>query len=45
MLRMLNSIIEDIRKDDEMRTIMPTGNGRTFSAGTDISGEVPQTAR
>jgi enoyl-CoA hydratase/carnithine racemase len=45
MLRMLNSIIEDIRRDDEVRAVILSGNGRTFSAGTDISGEVPQTAR
>jgi len=45
MLHRLSPIIEDIREDDEMRTIIPTGNGRTLSAGTDISGEVPQTAR
>lgn len=44
MLRRINSIIEDIKKDDKVRAVILTGNGRTFSAGTDISGEVPQTA-
>jgi enoyl-CoA hydratase/carnithine racemase len=44
MLHRLNSIIEDIKKDDTVRAVILTGNGRTFSAGTDISGEVPQTA-
>jgi len=44
MLHRLDSIIEDIKKDDQVRAVILTGNGRTFSAGTDISGEVPQTA-
>jgi enoyl-CoA hydratase/carnithine racemase len=44
MLHRLNSIIEDIKKDNTVRAVILTGNGRTFSAGTDISGEVPQTA-
>jgi 2-(1,2-epoxy-1,2-dihydrophenyl)acetyl-CoA isomerase len=44
MLRRINSIIEDVKKDDMVRAVILTGNGRAFSAGTDISGEVPQTA-
>jgi len=44
MLHRLNSIIEEIKKDDKVRAVILTGIGRTFSAGTDISGEVPQTA-
>jgi enoyl-CoA hydratase/carnithine racemase len=44
MLRRINSIIEDIKKDDKVRAVILTGNGRAFSAGTDISGKVPQTA-
>jgi enoyl-CoA hydratase/carnithine racemase len=44
MLHRINSIIEDIKKDDKVRAIILTGNGKAFSAGTDISGEVPQTA-
>jgi enoyl-CoA hydratase/carnithine racemase len=44
MLFRINSIIEDIKKDDTVRAVILTGNGRAFSAGTDISGEVPQTA-
>jgi enoyl-CoA hydratase/carnithine racemase len=44
MLFRINSIIEDIKKDDKVRAVILTGNGNTFSAGTDISGEVPQTA-
>jgi hypothetical protein len=44
MLGSINSIIVDIEKDDEIRAVMLTGVGRTFSVGTDISGEVPQTA-
>src|SRR4030042_2152309 len=44
MLHRLNSIIEDIKRDDKVRAVILTGVGRTFSAGTDISGEVPQTA-
>ena len=43
MLRRLHSIIEDIKRDDEVRVVIVTGNGRAFSAGTDISDEVPQT--
>ena len=44
MLHRINSIIEDIKKDDEVRAVILTGNGKAFSAGTDISGEVPQIA-
>lgn len=44
MLHRINSIIEDIEKDDRVRAVILTGTGSTFSAGTDISGEVPQTA-
>ena len=44
MLHRINSIIEDIRKSDKVRAVILTGNGKAFSAGTDISGAVPQTA-
>jgi enoyl-CoA hydratase/carnithine racemase len=44
MLHRINSIIEDVKKDDKVRAVILTGSGSTFSAGTDISGEVPQTA-
>jgi enoyl-CoA hydratase/carnithine racemase len=44
MLHRINSIIEDIKKDDTVRAVILTGNGSAFSAGTDISSEVPQTA-
>jgi 2-(1,2-epoxy-1,2-dihydrophenyl)acetyl-CoA isomerase len=44
MLRRLNTIIEDIKQDDQVRAVILTGAGHTFSAGTDISGEVLQTA-
>jgi enoyl-CoA hydratase/carnithine racemase len=44
MLGSINSIIEDIKKDDEVRAVILTGVSHAFSAGTDISGEVPQTA-
>lgn len=44
MLHRINSIIEDIKRDDTVRAVILTGSGRTFSAGTDISSEVPQTA-
>ena len=43
MLGRLHSIIEDIKKDDEVRVVILTGNGRAFSAGTDISDDVPET--
>jgi len=41
MLRRLGELIEEIKKDDEVRVMILTGMGRVFSAGTDISGEVP----
>ena len=41
MLRLLNSIIEDIRRNDEVITIMVTGNDRTPEQ--DISAEASQT--
>jgi enoyl-CoA hydratase/carnithine racemase len=44
MLSRINSIIEDVKKDDKVRAVILTGTGRAFSAGTDISSEVPQTA-
>lgn len=44
MLHRINSIIEDIKKDDKVRAVILTGKGKVFSAGTDMSGEVPQTA-
>jgi enoyl-CoA hydratase/carnithine racemase len=44
MLHRINSIIEDIKKDDTVKAVILTGNGSAFSAGTDISSEVPQTA-
>lgn len=38
----LNSISEEIKKDEEVRVAILTGSGRAFSAGTDISsGEWP----
>jgi len=44
MLSRINSIIKDVKRDDKVRAVILTGNGRAFSAGTDISSEVPQTA-
>jgi enoyl-CoA hydratase/carnithine racemase len=44
MLHRLHSIIEEIRRDDNVRVAILTGNGRAFCAGTDISGEVPISA-
>jgi len=41
MLRKLGELIEEVKKDDEVRVMILTGMGRVFSAGTDISGEVP----
>jgi enoyl-CoA hydratase/carnithine racemase len=41
MLRRLGELIEEIKKDDEVRVMILTGMGRAFSAGTDISGDVP----
>ena len=41
MLRRMMELIEEIKKDDEVRVMILTGTGRAFSAGTDISGDVP----
>jgi enoyl-CoA hydratase/carnithine racemase len=41
MLRRLGSITKEIRNDEGVRVVILTGNGRTFSAGTDITGKVP----
>jgi len=41
MLRRLGELIEEVKKDDEVRVVILTGMGRAFSAGTDISGYVP----
>ena len=44
MLQRLHSIIEEIRRDDNVRVVIMTGTGRAFCAGTDITGEVPISA-
>src|SRR4030042_5030029 len=44
MHQRLYSIIEEIRRDDSVRVAILTGTGRAFSAGTDITGEVPISA-
>jgi 2-(1,2-epoxy-1,2-dihydrophenyl)acetyl-CoA isomerase len=44
MHQRLHSIIEEIRRDDSVRVAILTGTGRAFSAGTDITGEVPISA-
>lgn len=44
MNRRLRLIIEDIKKNDKVRSVILTGNGRAFSAGTNISDDVPLTA-
>jgi enoyl-CoA hydratase/carnithine racemase len=44
MLQRLHGIIEEIRRDDGIRVVILTGNGRAFCAGTDISDSVPLTA-
>jgi len=44
MLHRLHSIIEEIRRDDNVRVVILTGTGRAFCAGTDITGEVPISA-
>ena len=37
MNQRMPSIVEDISKDEEVRALILTGNGRAFCAGTDIS--------
>jgi enoyl-CoA hydratase/carnithine racemase len=44
MLQRLYSIVEEIRRDDNVRVVILTGNGRTFCAGTDVTGQVPEEA-
>ena len=44
MLQRLHTIIEEIKKDDGIRVVILTGNGRAFCAGTDITDSVPLTA-
>jgi enoyl-CoA hydratase/carnithine racemase len=41
MLRRLVELIEEVKKDDSVRVMILTGKGKAFSAGTDISGDVP----
>ncbi|MFC1916865.1 enoyl-CoA hydratase/isomerase family protein [Chloroflexota bacterium] len=41
MLGRLHSIIEEVKRDEEVRVVILAGNGRAFCAGTDITGEVP----
>jgi 2-(1,2-epoxy-1,2-dihydrophenyl)acetyl-CoA isomerase len=40
MLGRLGEIVKDIKNDDEIRCVILTGNGRAFSAGTDISEKI-----
>lgn len=42
MLGRLTALIEEIKRDEEVRAVILTGNGRAFCAGTDISGDVPE---
>jgi len=44
MLQKLHALIEEISRDEEIRAVILTGNGRAFCAGTDISDSVPLTA-
>jgi len=44
MLNRLGELIEEIKGDDEVRVVIFTGKGKAFSAGTDISDDVPSTA-
>lgn len=37
VISMVSSIVEEIKRDDEVRVVIVTGNGRAFCAGTDIS--------
>jgi 2-(1,2-epoxy-1,2-dihydrophenyl)acetyl-CoA isomerase len=40
MLKRLGEIVKEIKSDDGVRAVILTGNGRAFSAGTDISDKV-----
>lgn len=42
MLDLMEDITKEIRGDDEVRAVVLTGNGKCFCAGTDLSGDVPQ---
>src|SRR4030042_1817580 len=41
MRRRLVELIEEVKKDDSVRVVILTGKGGAFSAGADISGDVP----
>jgi enoyl-CoA hydratase/carnithine racemase len=42
MFDLFENITAEIRKDDDVRAVILTGKGRCFCAGTDLSGDVPQ---
>lgn len=41
MFSLFESIIKEIRGDDDVRAVILTGKGKCFCAGTDLSGDVP----
>jgi 2-(1,2-epoxy-1,2-dihydrophenyl)acetyl-CoA isomerase len=42
MLELFRQICIEIGKDDDVRAVILTGKGKCFCAGTDLSGDVPQ---
>ena len=42
ILQELDSVLEEIRKDDKIRAVVITGSGRAFSSGADLAGPMDE---